>query len=125
MERGEVLQESYRFITRWIPRRKATISAMESVADRVRSKSGDVNTAKVVGSGFGAAAGLTTAIVAIMSTGGLATPLIIVSVVAGVVGVGGAITSGGAEIAKAIELPRLLGIQWTEKSMSTKALFRT
>ena len=84
---------------------------MELAANEINTISQNANIAKVVGSSMGVIAGVSSLALgaaATLVTGGLAAPILIGGAVVGATGLGGALTSGGASIVKAVKLPKLL-----------------
>ncbi len=86
-------------LTEWIPFRKETVKRMERVADEINTIGKITNGVKIGGSVVSVASG----VLALFSTAGLATPIVIGVTVCGVVG---AIASGGAEMAKKVEFSK-------------------
>ena len=109
--RKDILDDLRDALDDWIPKRKQTMKAMEELADDINTHGKVDNGVKIAGAAVGAAAGVAGGVlglIAIFATGGLATPFVVAGAVAGVAGVGGAVTAGGAEIHKAFKLPSLL-----------------
>ena len=109
--RKDILNDLRDALDDWIPKCKQTMKAMEELADDINTHAKVDNGVKIAGSAVGAAAGVAGGVLglaAIFATGGLATPFVVAGAVAGVAGVGGAVTAGGAEIHKAVKLPSLL-----------------
>lgn len=101
--RRGILIELRRTLIEWVPRRIETVEALKKALDDINCLGVIANTVKFYGAAAGAVSNAVAGflgLVAILGTGGMATPLVVAGGVASVVGVGASVASGGAEVAK-------------------------
>lgn len=110
----DTVRKLYWSIITWLPRRFETVKVMERVAKNIKAARQDGNGLKLAGSAMGFVSSTMAGVLglaSIFATGGLSTPLIAAGGFAGVLGIGGAVTSIGGEIAKYAQMPSISIVQ--------------